>query len=134
MRSGNSLLCCVYLCIILYNYVFVKCFFCFFLKKSFLQPFSRCIKKNYIFYGTCFGSFAIGRTLRRHLHDIMAKHIIPDCKERISLKKHLTRCQVLFLAEREGFEPSRGVTAYRCSKPNPSASWVSLHILFIFYV
>ena len=32
------------------------------------------------------------------------------------------------MAEREGFEPSRGFEApYRISNPAPSASWVSLH-------
>ncbi len=36
--------------------------------------------------------------------------------------------RILFLAEREGFEPSRGIASpYRFSKPTPSATWVSLH-------
>ena len=34
------------------------------------------------------------------------------------------------MAEREGFEPSRGITPpYRFSKPAPSATWVPLHVL-----
>ena len=34
------------------------------------------------------------------------------------------------MAEREGFEPSRGIAPpYRFSKPTPSASWVPLLII-----
>jgi hypothetical protein len=33
------------------------------------------------------------------------------------------------LAEREGFEPSRGIAPpYRFSKPTPSTTWVPLHL------